>query len=702
MSESLAVLGKEGAEIMAHTLNKFFETMLGIAIKWGGVQMKFGGDAMLLYFPGNNHASRSAACGIEMQNHMVEFANVKIVNDYHSLKMRIGVHSGKFFGASIGLPESNLHYLLTGEDVNKAADVEPLANPGQVVISEETKLLCGDQCEYSNTEHDRIWEVTKTKASKLSHPNVDASHIPHEILYKYIISPIASGQVDCSQGEHRRVTVVFIYLDGASKALKEKGDESTLNELNKYIKIVLSKSEKYGGYFVASDASEHGDKLIVLFGAPVLTNNSEENSIRFSCELRDEAIKQNILFTQQIGINSGFVFAGEIGSEQRREYTVIGDVVNLSARLMAAAGKNKILVSASTISRAIDNFNTIKLPSIMVKGKSKPIDIYEVQSPKEMSLKKETVHTVRFIGRHKELLFLDSITNYVHVNSAIKMVGIYGEAGIGKTRFVDEYTKKLTEDGWAVCSSDCKLFNNKSAFSSWQNIILQIIQASDGDTVEIKKAKLHSSIMKHCENQKIFIPLVEDLLGFPSEDNDYIKSLDQKTRNDKRVSLIIELVSKISEVNPILIVFNDVLNMDRSSVYLLKKLIQRAGDKRVLLFTTSREENKNMLFALSEYKEDIYLSDLSSSESNELLKSLNIHEQSIRDKIIKRAKGNPLFLHQLSIDIGNIDNMPDTIHDVIIQKIDRLDTRKKQILKQASVIGDTFDFEMAYLLMANK
>ena len=104
MSEDLAQGGKEGAELMAAVLNRFFERMLAIADDWGGVQMKFGGDAMLLLFSEQGHAERAAAAGLDMQAAMADFRRVAVGGNNYRLRMRVAIHSGRFFGASVGQP----------------------------------------------------------------------------------------------------------------------------------------------------------------------------------------------------------------------------------------------------------------------------------------------------------------------------------------------------------------------------------------------------------------------------------------------------------------------------------------------------------------------------------------------------------------------------------------------------------------------
>ena len=141
---------------MADILNEFFDRMLSTADQWDGIHLKYGGDAMLLLFTGTGHAQRAVRAGLDMQEAMADFIGLTLVNESFELRMRIGVHSGRFYSASIGEPDGLLHYLITGKDVNRTAQVEPMAEPDQVVISQATANLLGDSCELEETQHDQI------------------------------------------------------------------------------------------------------------------------------------------------------------------------------------------------------------------------------------------------------------------------------------------------------------------------------------------------------------------------------------------------------------------------------------------------------------------------------------------------------------------------------------------------------------------
>src|SRR5262249_45723816 len=167
-------------------------------------------------------------------------------------------------------------------------------------------------------------------------------------LRRYLLRPLATplleGRLASFSGEHRRVTTVFINLMGLAELLETHSDAQALAQADIYVKMLIGAVERHGGIVAASDLAAEGDKLICLFGGPLALEHAESAAMRAAVDLDREFRSSGLELSHRIGINSGFVFAGEIGSSSRREYTVIGDAVNLAARLMAASRPGEILV----------------------------------------------------------------------------------------------------------------------------------------------------------------------------------------------------------------------------------------------------------------------------------------------------------------------------------------------------------------------
>lgn len=698
MSEKLGEVGKEGAELMAGVLNQFFERMLAIAVSWGGIQIKFGGDAMLLYFPDENHARRAAACGLEMQSVMREFSHVKVKDDYHKLRMRIGIHSGRFFvcsagqvGTKVGQGEGLLHYYIVGKDVNKAADTEPMAEPGQVVVSTETyNLLNKADNKMLTTSHENIWLVRKIAAKKNRLHFFDDSYLPHNILQRYLMRPIADGQ-SSGKSEHRRTTIIFIYVTGIADLIEKEGEQIALSQINTYTNLIIDTAEKYGGHFAASDASEHGDKLIVLFGAPVMQDKQESSAMLFALEVIEKMKSKKLDLKHQIGINTGYVFCGEIGSTARREYTVIGDSVNLSARLMAAANENEIIVSDFTVSNCGKEFILEKLEPIMVKGKKDPVSICKLIGASSDLINITDFESSNIFGRNDELTFLrDSADKIKYKNTGSLL--LLGEAGVGKTFLVNEFFR--SSNNYKCMRTICRSYDSNSAYSGFRYILLSLVDLEHSSEINEIIVKLNMMVDEFIPDYKIFTPLLLELVGVSLEENSELNSLDAKTKREKRLETIISLFSSVSISTPVIIHIDNLQWLDSSSCEIFVSLL---NDKKNNIFILSTTRNKSVTNLYSnELTENIFvIKNLDRDDAIQMIATMSTrNDEQYFESVYLKTQGNPLFIMEISkTDDLETGNLPDTLYDLVMNRMDKLSPGNKFFLQGASVVGQEFSVD---------
>ncbi len=698
MSEKLGEVGKEGAELMAGVLNQFFERMLAIAVSWGGIQIKFGGDAMLLYFPDEQHAQRAAACGLEMQSVMHEFSHVRIKDDYHKLRMRIGIHSGQFFvcsagqvGTKVGQGEGLLHYYIVGKDVNKAADTEPMAEPGQVVVSTETyNLLNTGDCKMLATNHENIWLVKKIAANKHRLSFFDDTNLPHHILQRYLMRPIAEG-LSSGKSEHRRTTIIFIYVTGIADLIEKEGEQIALSQINEYTNLIIATAEKYGGHFAASDASEHGDKLIVLFGAPVMQDKQESSAMRFALEVIEKMNSKKLDLKHQIGINTGYVFCGEIGSSARREYTVIGDSVNLSARLMAAANENEIIVSDFTVSNCGKEFILEQLEPIMVKGKKDPVSICKLVGASNDIINITDSESSSFFGRYDELTYLRKFSNKVKEKNTGSLL-LLGEAGVGKTYLVNEFLR--SSNNCKCLSTICRSYDSNSAYSCFRHILLSLVGLDHSSENDEIINKLNKAVDEFIPGYKIFTPLLIELVGVSSEVNSELKSLDAKTKREKRLETITNLIVSISQNTPVVIHVDNLQWVDSSSCEIFVSLLN-TKKSNILILSTARNKNEIKPHANELTENTFVINNLDKDDAMQMLTIMSARsDEQYLESIYLKTQGNPLFIMEMAksseLEAGNL---PDTIYDIVMNKVDKLSPENKFFLQEASVVGQEFSVE---------
>jgi len=697
MSESLAGLGREGAELMASVLNSFFETMLTIAGGWGGVQMKFGGDAMLLHFDGDGPAARAAACGLEMQRRMRAFRRVAVAGTTYELRMRIGLHAGRFFCASVGGGDGPLQYVLLGRDVNAAAAIEAAGVPGQVVATDAAREAIGATGRLTQGQRG-TWRVRSIVAARPARAARGNGHANAGLLRRYVLAPIAEAAGAAPEGnvggrgplssEQRRVTAMFVNLLGSSELLERAGADETLRQVDAYARALIAAVERHGGVVLGSDVADHGDKFIVLFGAPLLAEEQEASALRCAVDVSAALAAADLELEHQIGVNSGPVFAGEIGSRERREYTVIGDAVNLAARLMAHARPGETLVSAATADRAGPGFELRKRRPIRVKGKTAPVRLFELCGARAAELAGSPDAT-RFCGRARELGTLERAARRLRRDRAGWCL-VSGEAGIGKTRLMREAEGGLAAAGWRVLRGSGRAHTAGVPFGLWGEPLRALLDVGDGTETD-GAAAVRDAVSRLAPAHAGFAGLLCELLGLPADGHDLAGSLDAKARRERLTAMVAAALAAAAQSAPIVLVMDDAQWSDTASLELLGEVLRRARAP-ILACVANRDGSTPAPLEGVAPEASVALGGLDERTSSELAGQF-VDDEDARRAIVARAHGNPLFIVELARAPAGAA-MPESVNDVILARLDALPRADREALRYASVIGQSFEPDM--------
>ncbi|NJN43345.1 MAG: adenylate/guanylate cyclase domain-containing protein [Anaerolineae bacterium] len=259
--------------------------------------------------------------------------------------------------------------------------------------------------------------------------------------------------------EHRKVIVLFARFDN----LDYEGDSEAGKKLQHYFSQVIDIVHGYGGYLNKIDMGDKGSKYIVVFGAPIAYEDDVERALH--CALELQGIPD---FQVQIGINSGYVYCGLVGSVIRQEYTVMGDVVNLSARLMEAAKRGEILISEGTYSES-EGFTWTDLPTIQVKGKSAPVLVYALKGGKKKNVIKlqEPQYSMPMVGRVFELGVAEKLLKLSKEGRG-QILGVTADAGMGKSRLSAEIIRVALENNFHGFGGECVSHGTKISYLVWQ------------------------------------------------------------------------------------------------------------------------------------------------------------------------------------------------------------------------------------------
>lgn len=517
--------------------------------------------------------------------------------------------------------------------------------------------------------------------------------------------------------ERSEVTIIFIDIRGFTKLADQLDPEKATEIINNIFAPIVGIIDKYGG----SINKFLGDGLMAIFGTPFSHEDDPERAARASLEIM-KSIEENGKIKieskvknlkARIGINTGLCISGEIGSDSRKEFTVIGDTVNLTSRLQENAIPGKILIGEKTFQRIKDSFTTSSHRKLKIKGKKDLVSVYTLKGEKKkisfLEQKKNSYSP--FIGREKELKNLKEALKKSYQSKG-QAIGISGELGIGKSRLILELAKDSLAKEFNILSGICSSWEESKPYAPLKEIFTKIFGIKlDDDFKEINK-KIENKI-KEIDSSLLFASSYFSRLL-----SSKIKSLEEIMEQSKEESnLLIRVMKKLlwsfSYQKPLLIIIEDVQWIDDASAEFLIQCSKELKEYPILLICSLRESLKKREFISGSKK--IRLLSLKNIESNKLIRLLikeNEIYQLMKDKIISSANGNPLFIEEiirgieerrLSADkdrLGNYPEMfanfqiPDTVQSIARARIDLLPIGLKEILYQASVLGKNIEMDL--------
>ena len=429
LSERLAMRGRIGVEELTDVLNRVFGTMLDIAFQRGGSLLKFGGDALLLLFDGDDHPRQAAAAAVEMRAALRAATEVPMSVGKVQLRMSVGLHSGTVQLFRVGTLHHEL--IVTGPAATRTTQMEHAASAGEIFVSPEmARRLPPDATKPGPPDT----MVLRWRRAPVAPTGARARrHLPAETidacLPEILREHLRPGEVEF---EHRIAAVAFIKFRGVDALLASAGPDALADALHAVVSTVQVAADDAGVAFLASDIDEDGGKIILVSGVPRAQADHEGRLLRALRSIADADLPLPL----QIGVNDGHVFAGTIGATHRATFTVMGDTVNLAARLMSAAPYGELYATPGILDRSRPIFATRALEPFSVKGKSQPVQAYAVD---DETGTRETAHQQGpFIGRRTELPAGHGRAPPRHEDDQDAVLTIVGDTGMGKSRLVSE------------------------------------------------------------------------------------------------------------------------------------------------------------------------------------------------------------------------------------------------------------------------
>jgi ABC-type oligopeptide transport system substrate-binding subunit/class 3 adenylate cyclase len=553
---------------------------------------------------------------------------------------------------------------------------------------------------------------------------------------KFLLEFVAMEGETGTMDERRPVTILFTDIVG-STALAEKLDPEEWKEIvNGAHQRVSDAVTRYEG----TVAQLLGDGVLAFFGAPLAHEDDPVRAVQAGLEIQREmaAYAQTLKgvaddFQMRVGINTGMVVVGAVGSSKHEEYLAVGDAVNLAARMQSAAEPGSVLLSENTARLVGHAFELRDLGEISVKGKSEPVRVHEVTEKRALFTSGRGIAglTSPLVGREHELEQLREALQALEAGHG-QIAVILGEAGIGKSRLVEEARRGM--GAIAVRFLEGRALSYGQALPFWT--ITQLIQndlgLADGDPeVRIKVALKRRVRELFGDRSEEVQPYLMQLLGLTvdGEAAERIKALDGETLKRQTLLALGGYFSRIAEQQSTVLVFEDLHWADPSTLETLTQLLAFTDRVPLMLLALMRAERDGGAWrfkqaARTDYEHrytEINLKPLTHDQQNRLVDNLleiqDLPERT-RRLILERAEGNPFYLEEIirnlieqgalvhegdhwrtATEIVSVE-IPDTVQGVLLARIDRLDADLRRTLQLASVIGKTFLYRILQAIAA--
>jgi class 3 adenylate cyclase len=727
IAERLAQRGPAGAEALSRLLNGAFGRLLALTGAAGGDVLKFAGDALLVCWPVTSGdpvgalaamTRRAAGCALAMQATLRDYASDEGIR----LSLRVGIGAGEVVLLDVGGVRDRRELLVSGSAVPQTTGAATKAQPDQVLVAPGAWALLADVCAGERVAGGvRLRWAPAPPAEEPPPPppptGLDALLMPY--LPRALLGSLRAGHGEWL-AELRRVTLAFVNLPGLDHI-------ATLDRAQRAMQALQTALYRYEGSVNKLSVDDKGTVLVAALGLPPLAHEDDPARAVKAARAMQAALS-GLGERAAIGVTTGRVFCGVVGDQRRREYTMLGAVVNLAARLMQAA-PGGILCDAATARAAGAAVTFDELPAVPVKGYAGPVAVYRPRGVAKAAVgPARTAPVGTLVGRTVEW---DQLTErlrlLVQASSGApgqaSVVVIEGEAGIGKSRLVAELVAQARGAGVQVLAGAGDAVERNTPYHAWREVFLRLPAVAAAGDLEARRRAVLDLLGPDPEAREL-VPLLNVVLPLEWPQSARTAELSPQGRADLTRRLLVRLLQAAIGGAPAVLVLEDGHWLDSASSALLLAVSRQSAPLLVVVATRPQEEQGALVDDLgwagyrrllqAPQTQRLVLDALPPRDVEALVcERLGVAAvpEAVASLIQAKAEGSPLFSEelayalrdarlirlvdgrcQLAPGVGDLSSLhlPDTVHGVITGRIDRLTPAQQLTLKAASVIGRVF------------
>jgi predicted ATPase/class 3 adenylate cyclase len=750
-----------GAEEMTQQLNTVYSALIGKVHQFGGSIISFSGDAITCWFDGDE-GIRATACALAMQQVMVRFTEIKTPGGTTvSLAIKVALTTGPVRRFLVGDKQIQCMDVLAGITLDHMAAAEKQTQPGEVVLGPAILEQMADKVSVAAWRTDGqgqryavIDGLLVPVTLSAPWPEIVPTAFTAEQVRPWLLPPVyerlesrqrtfASGQRQFL-AELRPAVTLFLRFAG----LDYDGDDAAGEKLDRYICWAQRVLAQYDGFLLQLTVGDKGSYFYAVFGAPLAHDDDQARAVAAALELQNTPAEFDFIGPPQIGISQGRMRTGAYGGDMRQTYGVLGDEVNISARLMSMARPGQVLLSDHVAEQVSRHYECRRLGPITLRGKQAPLIIYELAGRWVMQQRPSTVLSQPLVGREDDLRQMTETAESVLAGQGC-VLRLQGVAGIGKSHLAATFGQEAQQMGFRLVVGSCQSTTQGTPYFPWRQVLRTLLglETAVSDTPnrpQSEIAHIETQLNQLNPDWTLRLPLLGDLLGLPIPDNNVTAAFDPRLRQEALFTLIMDMLQRWAAERPLLLLLEDIHWLDEVSLNLTLSLSRAILDLPILLLLVHRPPLRTERAILPElevlpHHQAIALTELPDEGVAALI------EQRLGGVVIPltltlvqaQAQGNPYFVEELvtalreagHLYLNEVDQtwrlsdqmftalrqanalakeddewvfasnvslavtdlgIPDSIHGLVLSRLDRLGEEAKLTLKVASVIGRTF------------
>ena len=743
---------QRGVEEMTHHLNRVYDRLVAAVHEHGGIVIGFSGDGMTCWFDADRmggaggsrerraRATRAAlACAHRLQREMAAFAAIPAGDTEARLAIKSALAAGPVRRLLVGDPAIQLIDVIAGAPLERVSQLEREARSGETVLDEEARALVR---EIGKIEEIGDWEIQEIgKTEEISATQSSISNLQSFLLPQIYARLEAGGGRFVA--ELWPAAALFLRFDG----LDFDRDEQAGAKLDEFVRWVQQTLARYEGALIQLTTGDKGSYLYAAFGAPVAHSDDPARAVTAALHLIAPPAALGYRPRVQIGIARGRMRVGPYGSRSRQTYGVQGRAVNFAAQLMMHAQPGQIIADTRVAASVRDQCRVQALVPITPKGGRDPQLVFAVTGGDDAA---PSLHGALYIsppvGRDPELAQMDAALEEALAGRG-GILRVEGEAGIGKSHLVGAFIGRAM-DRVLVAPAACQSTTQETPYYAARQIARRLFGLDRLTFADETEEIEHVARMLTQLNPALLVrmPLLGELLDLPIPENETTGGFDPRLRQAALYSLAVEIIQAVARLQPVLLVGEDVHWMDEASQGLMLALARVAEQTRILMLVTHRPPRVGATgfidsLAATPNQRHIRLAELTEAGSAALIESrLGGPISPLALALVHaQAQGNPFFTEELvdalreaghlalqdetwrltdplvaqlhaancllrdgsewrlapdasltSVNLG----APDSIHGIVLARLDRLPEPAKLTLKVASVLGRVFRLDV--------